>query len=456
MYGGEPSNQLPEAFKLQMKAMLREAFPAFQKALASPPPTSIRVNPSKSYQLNPKLEQVPWCNNGYYLPDRPVFTLDPAFHAGAYYVQEASSMFIHHIVRSLFDQQEPLLALDLCAAPGGKSTLLIDALPGESLLVANEVIKNRYRILRENLIKWGSIDVITTRGDGENFAPLEGLFDLVVVDAPCSGEGLFRKNPRAKEEWSSASIRLCSARQKRILHHAAKLVKNDGLLIYSTCTYNDLENRENAVWLSKEMAFEKVRLSVPEDWGIAESDLGYQFFPHRLKGEGFFTAVFRKKTGKSKKKYKVKGFKNLVRLSGKSCDHLFDWIEKAAPVAFYQTADNKVIGMKAEHVKTVQILANTLDVVHAGVVLGDLKRKGLFPSHALALSQWLRKDFPVVQLEKNEALKYLKKEELKWNDMLQGWYVVQYQGNPLGWVKGLKNRVNNYYPKEWRIKMSLE
>src|SRR5690606_35373595 len=258
-------------------------FEQFQTAIDQPSRTSIRLNPFKSFSSAWPQSPIPWSKDGYFLEERPSFTLDPAIHAGAYYVQEASSMFIEHVLNSLAIPRG--VYLDLSAAPGGKSTLLSSYLGHEGLLVANEVIQSRAQILKENLIKWGLGNAVVTNNDPDHFEPLEGFFDLVLVDAPCSGEGMFRKDPQAREEWSPDNVQLCSARQKRIMDKAGALVKGGGYLLYSTCTFNEQENEDMIRFLTEEFAFEPVKIPLDASWNIVETEVetpdgaffGYRF-----------------------------------------------------------------------------------------------------------------------------------------------------------------------------------
>ncbi|RZM05183.1 MAG: RsmB/NOP family class I SAM-dependent RNA methyltransferase, partial [Pedobacter sp.] len=289
--------------------------PGFQKDafinahLTREPVVSIRFNPAK-LTGNPEIkkslpgieERVSWSSHGYYLKERPLFTTDPLFHAGVYYVQEASSMFLEEALRQSADLSQPLKVLDLCAAPGGKSTLIQSVISPESLLVSNEVIKTRVNILTENLTKWGAANVVVTNNDAKDFKELPAFFDIIVVDAPCSGSGLFRKDPDAIEEWSPGNVTLCSQRQQRILADVFPALKQDGVLIYSTCSYSVEEDEAIADWLIADHGVESMKLELHADWNIVETISpqhkanGYRFYPDKLRGEGFFLSVF-KKTG---------------------------------------------------------------------------------------------------------------------------------------------------------------
>jgi len=243
---------LPDDFLLRMQQQLeKDEFNSFVESFANDSLPSVRVNPAKKEDRFSQYEQVPWCLHGFYLKEKPVFTLDPAFHAGTYYPQEASSMVLWHLLEKIEKEENgrALKVLDLCGAPGGKSTLIASFLKGEGLVVANEVIQSRARILRENIIKWGAPNAVVTQSDPSAFAKLPGLFDVMVVDAPCSGEGMFRKGEVARREWSVENTRHCAVRQRRILSDSWDALRENGWLIYSTCTFNPEENEENLIWL---------------------------------------------------------------------------------------------------------------------------------------------------------------------------------------------------------------
>lgn len=447
---------LPEKFSVNLKNILGDTYGEFEKALQTESPVSIRLNPAKP--LKPPFafrEPVPWTSQGYYLKSRPVFTLDPAFHAGAYYVQEASSMIIEHIVKNHAPAGSPLKVLDLCAAPGGKTTHLASLLSADDLLVANEVIKSRVGILKENLVKWGFPNVITVNQDPETFADLEGFFDIVLVDAPCSGEGMFRKTPDAVNEWSEENVMICSARQKRILSAAAMLVAPDGLLIYSTCTYNAPENQENAQWLTRTLDFEPVETDVPESWGIVQGNPGLQFFPHKIKGEGFYVAAFK---NRSRDERYIKGKPNIPRLPRKQAEQLVPWIrpEVYEHFDYFLKNDGIVVAIKQSLLNETGSVFRALQKRSSGLELGHFKGNDFIPSHALALSGMVSENVQRIDLPERDALLYLKKETFELPEHKNGWALVTYQSLPLGWVKVIGDRVNNYLPVEWRIRMKLE
>ena len=294
---------------------------------------SIRINPAKiSASPFPESKPIPWSSTGYYLPDRPSFTLDPLLHAGAYYVQEASGMFLEQCLKQTIDLSLPLKVLDLCAAPGGKSTLIQSFLSEESLLVSNEVIKSRASILVENISKWGNENVIVTNNDPRDFSRLPEYFDVIVADAPCSGSGLFRRDVNAIDEWSIGAVESCSLRQQRILSDAYVSLKQNGVLIYSTCSYSPEENEQICDWLIRNYDVTPLKIAVNPNWNIVytESDLraaGYRFFPDKIRGEGFFIACFRKNDGASTAEVRTKRSK-MVKVTAAERDILLPWIRE--------------------------------------------------------------------------------------------------------------------------------
>ncbi len=439
-----------------MRAILGPEYPAFEAALQETPPVSIRYNPRKTSGPVPHLERIPWHPDGFYLPERPVFTLDPLLHAGAYYVQEASSMFLYEAVRQSVDLSKPLKVLDLCAAPGGKSSLLAALLGPDSLLVANEVIQSRVGVLRENLERWGVPNVAVASADSEVFAELGGWFDLIVTDAPCSGEGLFRKDEDAQNEWSPSQVGVCAARQRRILAAAAAALAPGGVLVYSTCTYNHVENQDNAAWVAREFGLEPQALQVPDEWGIAAAGSGYQCFPHRVRGEGFFLSVLKKNAGETARQAIPSGFKSLKPLPKSQAPELQRWLADAASFRFFQTPGGDVLALPAVLENDYLILDKLLKNKWFGVNIGEFKGRDFVPSHALALSWTLSPELPRVAFSREQALLFLKKETFGLPaGTPQGWALATFEGLPLGWMKVLPNRMNNYLPAERRIRMEL-
>lgn len=412
---------------------LRGDFKNFELAISQEPVVSIRRNTFKTSTFGG--EPVPWCSTGIYLPERPVFTLDPNFHAGAYYVQEASSMFLEQAVKASVDLSKPLRVLDLCGAPGGKSTHLLQLISNESLLISNEVIRSRASVLSENIQKWGKANVVVTNNDAKDFTALTGYFDLIVVDAPCSGEGLFRKDHAAVEEWSEENANLCALRQRRILSDVWPSLKENGVLIYCTCTYNEAENEDNLRWFSQQKDIEFI--DIPMSPGV-EKTTGYRFLPHKVKGEGFFIAGMRKRSNEERTRLKPNNLKP-SKLNP-------DWLK--GDFRYYELGDLLVAFNNEELLP--------LNIISRGVAVASITKNKLVPEHALALSIHLKEDsFPIIDFDKTRALKYLAKETIDATDNERGFALVRYDGNNLGFVNRLGNRINNLYPANWRIRMNI-
>lgn len=444
--------ELPSEFLKIIQEKLGNKTPEFQQSLQEPLPVSIRLNPNKPNTVYGNSEKVRWHPMGRYLPERPLFTLDPLFHAGTYYVQEASSMAIYQALLQSVNLDERINVLDLCAAPGGKSTLLLSAISSNSFLLANEVIKSRIAPLKQNLTKWGHTNFMVSNHDPADFEGLNGYFDVVLVDAPCSGEGLFRKDPKAMNEWSLVQVGVCSARQKRILNTAHKLVKSGGLLIYSTCTYNDFENDQNVEWLLSQGKFKLHPIEFPEEWRVEKTRFGYQFYPDRLKGEGFYLSVI-KNISEPKPSIEMQKLKReWPYLSKNELKIVEPWIENSADFIFFQKPNLEIVAVSKVLEDVFLKVASNLNRRSFGLNIGQLKQSKLVPSHELALSLAVNKNLPFIELELDAALNFLRKENFEVKTNATGWHLVKYQGNNLGWVKLLGNRFNNYLPNEWRIK----
>lgn len=436
-----------------MQDQLGQDWPAFTQSLSSPPPVSINYNRAKAagplYEGTP----VPWNDSGQYLPERPSFTLDPHFHAGRYYVQEAGSMFLAYVLEQLQREQTFRTALDLCGAPGGKTTVLLNALPTDCTVVANEIIKSRYAILKDNLAKWGRANVIATHADGERLAPLARRFDLVVADAPCSGEGLFRKTPEATREWSPENVAICENRQRDIVRQTLPLVAPGGVLIYSTCTYNEGENDQQVAGILEKGDFEALNFELPAEWGITPTRFGYQFYPHRTRSEGFYLAVLRK-SGTPAGRVSKAPLRYFSKAPGATEQAVAPWLDPNSSLALLTTPKGQLYAVPKEGLPLLGALSQSLSKIDPGTPVGVMKGKQLVPDHALSLSLHLHSDLPVAALDEEEALAFLRKAPLPPRAGQKGWHLMQYQGWGIGWGKLLPNRINNYFPNYLRVRMS--
>lgn len=454
----------PADFIARTRSLLgEETMKAFLEALQCEPPVSIRMNRAKCASVPPDAVPVPWATAGYYLHSRPAFTFDPLFHAGCYYVQEASSMFLEQVLRAYV--HAPAVMLDLCAAPGGKSTLARAVLPEGSLLVANEVVRSRSQVLAENIMKWGDAGVLVTNNDPADFAPLCSLFDVILADVPCSGEGMFRKDPVAVDEWSVENVSLCQQRQRRILRDVWGSLKPGGLLVYSTCTYNREEDEDNVSWIARELGAEVLPVEVRPEWNVSGNLAGgdfpvYRFLPHRAIGEGLFMAVLRKDDGENM----PNGFPETIRRGKKNKrtdaggprvvfpKEVRQWV-KSPENYVWQAEDGCLNAFPLAFEDVCARIRQTLKVIHAGLPVAVVKGKDCIPDHALALSSACHAEaFPYASLTYSQAIAYLRKEALVLDSAPRGYVLVTYRGIPFGFVKNLGNRANNLYPQEWRIR----
>lgn len=437
-----------------VKGFDREAFETVHES--GEQVVSVRENACKPFNAQCSILNVQspvlWCEYGKYLKERPSFTLDPLLHGGAYYVQEASSMFLWHALEQTVGKNtEGLKVLDLCGAPGGKSTLLASYFK-DGFIVSNEVIRSRASVLVENITKWGSANVVVTNNNPKDFSSLENYFDVIVVDAPCSGSGLFRKDPSAIDEWSEENVLLCSRRQQRILVDIYPALKKDGILIYSTCSYSKEEDEDMVDWMTSELQIESCRLNVESNWGVVEIEsekqkgYSYRFFPDKIKGEGFFIAAFRKNEGED---FSFR-YPQLQSAPKQEINIAKDWVTRKEELYFFKQNEN-IIAVPARCQQDVALLQKNLYLRKAGVTIGVLKGNELIPNHELALSLLLSKNISRWNLNYEQAIQYLKKKDLLLENIMKGWVVVDYCNVNLGWIKVLHNRVNNYYPANWRI-----
>lgn len=438
---------LPSAFVKRIQEQFANNADDFINALTNEPKTSIRYNRAKTSKVENNL--IPWAKDAYFLEMRPSFTLDPLFHAGYYYVQEASSMLIEQVFQQYLNTDSAMRILDICAAPGGKSTHIMSLINEQSYLVSNEIISNRSNILMENIIKWGMGNALVTNSDPSKFAYLKNHFDLILVDAPCSGEGLFRKNPDACAEWSEKNCAICVHRQRDIFRTMWECLKEGGIMIYSTCTYNPEENERNLAALQEEFNFDVLPLALKEEWQIQEvkfnSILGYQFLPHKSKGEGFYLSIIQKPGILVHKEGKIKNRNHLFKsfLNESSADK-FD-------VKHVHNRDYFMPNNMSDDFDAYK----SLHIKHAGVCIGEEINKKLIPDHSLALFAGLNaSSFPRIDLEEKSALNYLAKRDFAIDGPL-GWNIVTFENAPLGFIKNMGNRFNNYYPNEWKIRMNF-
>lgn len=456
--------KFPPDFITSVRSLLGSESESLFTALDKDAPVAVRLNPQKAAR-NPMTfmqpaGRVPWSDWGYYLAERPAFTFDPLFHGGYYYVQEASSMFVEQVTQQLVKQ--PACCLDLCGAPGGKSVSLLSALPEGSLLVSNEVNRQRANVLSETLTKYGDPNVVVTNNLPVDFSAFPGLFDLILVDAPCSGEGMFRKNEVAVKEWSLHNVTMCAARQKDILSDVWPALKPGGLLVYSTCTYNKAENEENALWAARTLGAEFIEVETPEEWGITSSfddeAVSYRFFPHKTKGEGLFVALLRKSEPTlreadfpSKADFFSKRNGNPTVFVKDTCEYA-RWLEHPGLFRFIE-ADNRITALPEAHSGAILSLKERLKFVSTGIELGEKKGKDFIPSHSLAMSRELNREaFCNYELPYEQAISFLRKEGITITDAPREFVLLTYQHEPIGFVKNIGNRANNLYPGEWRIR----
>ncbi|MCD8203167.1 MAG: hypothetical protein LUD48_05975 [Prevotella sp.] len=460
---------LPEEFvKYTKRIMDNETWQALYKGLCDEPLVSIHLNPLKCFfdiqKNNFCNDRVAWCKDGYYLKERPNFTFDPLLHAGLYYVQEASSMFLDLVLRQ-YTGNDAITMLDLCAAPGGKSIVAKSILPKGSLLISNEPIGTRAQILAENILKFGDKDVIVTNNYPKDFRKSGMMFDIILTDVPCSGEGMFRKDETAINEWSIQNVEKCKRLQQEIVFDAWQCLKPGGLLIYSTCTFNTKENEENIQFIKNTFNAEILPVNIESDWNITNSllpDLNehvYRFLPGKTRGEGLFMAVLRKIgcdnttvcqpiSKKSKKNIKDNSAKQ-----GLSPD--LKWLKSPDDFDIVKKGDSFIAIPKSWR-NIYDIAERSFKVLSAGIKFGETKGKDIIPAQSLALStSFNAASFPQMELDYKQAISYLRKEAIPINtNTPTGYVLMTYKGHPIGFGKNVGNRINNLYPTEWRIRSS--
>ena len=412
---------LPQAFISSLENLLggEDAARALE-AMAAEPSVSVRLNPFKRPQGGelPILEgssPVPWSPYGHILVKRPVFTLHPLFHAGVYYVQDSSAMFAGWAFRSLLERfpERPLRVLDLCAAPGGKTTDLAaslrEACGDDFLLVSNEVMHQRAAVLSDNVAVWGDPNVVVTCADPAAFASLGGFFDIIVADVPCSGEGMFRKDAKAVADWSPGTVELCAARQRRILADVWPALRGGGALLYSTCTFEETENDWNLAWAAEELGGDIVPPENPV--GIRTTRHGHLLVPGEVPGEGQWVGSLFKKLNDNRLNISLDGSREMLK--------------RFRPL-------------------------------REGIVEGTWKGKDFIPDPDWAMSIFFdRTRFPEAPVDKQTALHFLHRDTIVLEGAPLGYNVITYRGVPLGFVKNLGRRCNNLHPQSRRIRMDI-
>lgn len=478
---------------VKMLASLGDArFDGLVEALKeTSPEISVRLNPQKrgnETAIAASAEsRVEWCDNGVYLSTRPRFTFDPSLHQGRYYVQDASSMIISAIARAisrLIGETTPLLWLDACAAPGGKTTAAIDGLPTGSLVVANEYDYSRAEILKENVAKWGYPSTVITRGDTSQYRRLGETFDVIAIDAPCSGEGMMRKDMTAREQWTPSLVEECANRQKEIIDNLWEALRPGGYLIYSTCTFNTTEDELMADYIRQEYRAEAFDLptllgqpadNIDREVRIEEIEPLYslRFIPGRTRGEGLYISILRKPGDltpailenidrKDKKRSKpMKAGNKGANSSQKSLSlseitkQCSGWIREEFVGDFeFSATEDGVRAFPTQWSALMPLFLKHLQVISAGTEIATIKGKDIIPTQQLALNNLLSLNaFPSTEIGEKEAIEYLSRESITLPDGTpRGIVLLTYGSFPLGFVKNLGSRSNNLYPKEWRIK----
>lgn len=445
--------QLPEGFIDQFSECDPNPFTGLAEALASESPVSLRYNSGKGMMPPAGSEAIGWCSQGIYLPERPMFTLDPAIHQGLYYVQDASSMFIWHIIKQLTANAAPVRYLDACAAPGGKTTAALDALPAGSTVVANEFVGTRAAVLRENVTKWGNPRCIVTQGATDRFANDGIEFDIIAADVPCSGEGMMRKDAKAVEQWTPQLVDQCAARQREIIDNLWSSLAPGGYFIYSTCTFNRRENEDMVSYMVERYGAETVAVATDGFEGITgalDSDMPcYRFIPGLVRGEGQFMAVVRKSAESasitpSKKERKEKNARKADK-PVKAPKEAAEWVNLPEGARLTADADGRVFAEMPSPFDNPRYVPR--------LEIATVKGRDIIPSHALAMSTMLRTDaFTKIELDRDEALRYLRCEAIALPEGTpRGIVLLTHNSHPLGFAKNVGSRANNLYPKAWRI-----
>ncbi len=442
---------LPKEFVQRMEIQLGSEADDFFNALSQPSPSSIRFNHFKGRSSFENLSNIPWCENGYYLDARPRFHLDPHWHGGAYYVQEPSSMILDEVIRQLVLDQKAKIWLDVCAAPGGKTGILAKHLDPSDILIANEVVPQRKTILWENLVKGGYVNTMIMGEQPSAFN--EAFADVILIDAPCAGEGMMRKEPEAIHQWSQGLVHSCSLLQKKIVHDTIRSLKSDGYLIYSTCSYSLEENIYNISDFIETYDLKAIPLEFPEAWGITTMEhkgaIGYQLYPHKVKGEGLFIAVLQNQStfhnATSGNKKQSSEFNSAPASFNGVLNGTSNW-------KFRKNDETNSLVTAAAEEKANEVLQKFPKAEIVGNA-GQFKGKDFIPSHFLAMAGIQNSEFTQIDLDLNGALDYLERStSMASPENKNGWYSTTYENTILGWMKLTSQGWKNHYPLNWRLR----
>lgn len=457
------SRQLPDGFVEMLRSYGRDELvtPLINALADTEPSVAVRVNSRRGATFDISGTPIPWLSGrGMYLDKRPNFALDPAWHQGLYYVQDASSMamtaVVAQLVAEIFDNR-PLRYLDACAAPGGKSIAAAEALPDGSILVSNEYDRHRAAVMAENVAKYGMAAVAVAHGDTSRIARLGEVFDIVAVDAPCSGEGMMRKEPEAIAQWSPGLVADCAALQRKILADCWQALAPGGVIIYSTCTFNRTEDEENLGYIINELGGEGIELSLKDYPGVAggfdASAPCYRFMPGLVRGEGLFIAAVRKPAGR-RADFKVKPVKQPKAPDAEK--FMRQVLVNADNFVLRQAKSGAFYAVPSSDCAFFDYLAERLQLISCGISLCNVKGRDLAPAWQLAFNeQFAASSMPSIPLGREAALRYLHGESLASvpDGLPKGFATVTYDGEPLGFVKNIGRRANNLYPDALRLRL---
>lgn len=443
------SSEIPEHFAIRVKAEYSDTIAnRLLTALNESPVVSVRLNQLKRIDTFDSNEAIDWCDNGRYLIDRPLFAADPFYHGGAYYPQESSSMILDWVLKQLQFETNSIEALDVAAAPGGKTLILADFLRGKGRVIANEIDAARCSILEENISRWGCDNVVVTHGSSGQLKNLGQQFQIVLLDAPCSGEGMFRKDYQARAQWSKDLVASCAKVQKNILNDLTHLVATGGFLIYSTCTFSSQENMDQLDHLCASGEFENISLQPLDRWGIklqtGKCASAMQFIPGMVRGEGLTMGVLKKVGLSSNRKYKYQGqFRELENRERQ--------LIPIDSIKMFYDSKRKHYSSSSFGADELNNISHFLPIRKSGITIGQLAGDTFIPNHELAMASHIHASFPSIDLDEQLARRFLSGET--WPlEVTPGWYRVEYKNISLGWIKSLGNRINNYLPKSLRLR----